>query len=204
MTTLSTHGCCSYIQRMKIELKAKILVRTIKLDNKTEFKNAVLNNLCTEKGISIKYSAPRTPQQNGVVGRKNRTLVEVARTMLNQSKLPIYFCVEVFNTACYTQNRTLINRDHDKTPYEIMANRKPTLKYFHVFGGQCFVLKDEHLGKFEPKVDEDIFIGYSLESKDYMVYLLDHQKIIERMNVIFHVTKLPSLQRETQFESLEF
>ena len=112
---------------------------------------SVLTDFCTEKGISRQYLAPRTPQHNGVVERKNQTLVEAARTMLSQSKLHIYFWAEAVNTACYTQNRTLINRDHDKTPYEIMANRKPTLKYFHVFGGKCFVLKDEQLGKFEAK-----------------------------------------------------
>ena len=188
----------------KIELEAKLPVRTIRSDNGTEFKNAVLTDFCTEKGISRQYSAPRTPQQNGVVERKNRTLVEAARTMLSQSKLPIYFWAEAVNTACYTQNRTLINRDHDKTPYEIMANRKPTLKYFHVFGGKCFVLKDEHLGKFEAKADEGIFLGYSLESKAYKVYLIDHQKVIESMNVTFDDTKLPSLQREKEYESLEF
>ena len=133
----------------KIELEAKLPVRTIRSDNGTEFKNAVLTNFCTEKGILRQYSAPRTPQHNRVVERNNQTLVEAARTMLGQSKLPIYFRDEAINTACYTQNRTLISRDHDKTPYKIMVNRKPTLKYFHVFRGKCFILKDEHLGKFE-------------------------------------------------------
>ena len=152
----------------KIEVEAKFPVRSIRIDNGTEFKNVVQNDFCTSKGISRQFSAPRTPQQNGVVERKNRTLVEAARTMLSESKLPMYFWAEVVNTACYTQNRTLINKDHEKTPYHIMSNKRPTVSYFHMFGGKCFVLiEDEHLGKFEAKAREGIFLGYSMESKAY-------------------------------------
>ena len=98
--------------------------------------------------------------------------------MLSESKLPTYFWTEAVNTACYTQNRTLINKDHEKTPYEIMADKKPTLKYFHVFGAKCFVLKDgnEHLEKFDAKAEEGIFLGYSLESKAYRVYVIVDQR----------------------------
>ena len=170
-----------------------------------KFKNAILNEFCTEKGISRQYSAPRTPQQNGVVERKNRTLVEAARTMLNEAKLPLYFWAEAVNTACYTQNRTLINKDHNKTSYDIMANKKPTVKYFHVFGAKCFTLKDdEQLGKFESKAHEGIFLGYSLESKAYRVYVIDHKKVIESMNVTFDDNKLPSIQAEDNTETLKF
>ena len=181
----------------KIELEANLPVRKIRSDNGTEFKNAILNEFCTEKGISRQYSAPRTPQQNGVVERKNRTLVEAARTMLNEAKLPLYFWAEAVNTACYTQNRTLINKNHKKTLYELMANKKPTVKYFHVFGAKCFTLKyDEQLGKFESKAHEGIFLGYSLESKAYRVYMIDNKKVIESMNVTFDDNKLPSIQAE--------
>ena len=139
----------------RIELEANLPVRKIRSDNGTELKNAILNEFCTNKGISLQYSAPRTPQQNGVVERKNRTLVEAERTMLNEVKLPLYFWAEAVNTACYTQNRTLINKDHNKTSYEVMANKKPTVMYFHVFGAKCFTLKDdEQLGKFESKAHE--------------------------------------------------
>ena len=89
------------------------------------------------------YSAPRTPQQNGVVERKNRTLIEAARSMLSTSRLPIYFWTEAVNTACYTQNRTLINKEHMKTPYERMNEKKPTVKYFHVFELNALCLRLE-------------------------------------------------------------
>ena len=79
-------------------------VKKIRSDNGTEFKNSTMKNFCDEKGITHTFSAPRTPQQNGVVERKNRTLIEAARTMLEESKLPTYFWAEAINTACYTQN----------------------------------------------------------------------------------------------------
>ena len=117
----------------------------------------------------------------------------------------LIFGLRQVNTTCYTQNRTLINKDHDKTPYEMMAKKKPTLKYFYVFGAKCFVLKDgEHLGKFDVKADEGIFLGYSLESKAYRVYVIEHQKVVESLNVTFDDTKLPSLQRDKDSEVLEF
>ena len=106
-----------------IELDSKFSVRAIRSDNGTEFKNALLNEFCADKGISRQYSAPRTPQQNGVVERKNRTLIEAARIMLSESKLPMYLWAEVVNTTCYTQNQTLINKDLMKTPYDIMTIR---------------------------------------------------------------------------------
>ncbi|XP_063946117.1 uncharacterized protein LOC135151534 [Daucus carota subsp. sativus] len=95
------------------------------------------------QGITRQYSAPGTPQQNGVVERKNRTLIKAARTMLSKSRLLIYFWAEAVNTSCYTQNRTLINKEHMKTPYERMNGKKPTVKYFHVFELNALCLRME-------------------------------------------------------------
>ena len=96
------HLIIDHIKKIKVE--EKLPVRSIRTDNGTEFKNAVVNAFCTSKGISRQFSASRTPQQNGVVEMKNGTLVEAARTMLSESKFPMYFWAEVVNTACYTQN----------------------------------------------------------------------------------------------------
>ena len=85
-------------------------VKKIMSDNGTEFKNSLMKNLCNEKGITHTFSAPRTPQQNGVVERKNRTLIEATRTMLEESKVPTYFWAEAINTACYTQNISIVNQ----------------------------------------------------------------------------------------------
>ena len=114
----------------------------LRSDNGTEFRNAILSSFCKDNGISQQFSATRTPQQNGVVERKNRTLIEVARTMLLDAKMPTCFRAEVVSTACYVQNRTLINKDTGKTPYNLMSGKKPTFKHLHAFGSKCFVLKD--------------------------------------------------------------
>ncbi|GKA46478.1 putative ribonuclease H-like domain-containing protein [Tanacetum coccineum] len=98
-----------------IDLKVKV----IRCDNGTEFKNKVMNQLCEMKGIKKEFSVARTPQQNGVAERKNRTLIEDARTMLADSKLPTTFLAEAVNTACYVQNRVLVIKPQNKTPYEL-------------------------------------------------------------------------------------
>ena len=132
-------------------------VKILRSDNGTEFKNSHMNEFCKHKGISHQFSAPGTPQQNGVVERKNKTLIEVGRTMLEEANLPTYFWEEAINTVCFTQNCTLINR-HGVTPYQSLKGKKPSLKHLHIFGCKCFVLRNhsEQLGKFETKADEDL------------------------------------------------
>ena len=140
----------------------------LRSDNGTEFKNSVIETYLSKEGISQNLSAPHTPQQNGVVERKNHTLVEAPQTMLNASGLPTSFWAEAVSIACFTQERSLVVKRHEKTPYHILHGRKPNIKYFHVFGYTCYVLNDkDHLGKFSRKVDEAKFIGYSLTSKAY-------------------------------------
>ncbi|KAI3735763.1 hypothetical protein L6452_15275 [Arctium lappa] len=116
------------------QVKLQRQVKFLRTDNGTEFKNKIVDEYLESVGISHQYSSARTPQQNGVVERRNRTLVEAARTMLSQSDLPLFLWVEVVSTACHTQNRSMIHRRFQKTPYELMNNRTPTIKYFHIFG----------------------------------------------------------------------
>ncbi|GKB10348.1 retrovirus-related pol polyprotein from transposon TNT 1-94 [Tanacetum coccineum] len=107
---------------------------TIRTDNGTEFKNEKLRAFYAKLGIVHKTSIARTPQQNGVVERRNRTLVEAARTMLIFSKAPEFLWVEAIATACFTQNRSIVYSRHNKTPYELIHGRKPNIQYFYVFG----------------------------------------------------------------------
>ncbi|GKD32130.1 putative ribonuclease H-like domain-containing protein [Tanacetum coccineum] len=106
-----------------IDLKVKV----IRYDNGTEFKNKVMNQFCEMKGIKREFSVARTPQQNRVAERKNRILIEAARTMLVDPKLPTTFWAEAVNTACYVQNTVLVMKPHNKTPYELFLDRKPAL-----------------------------------------------------------------------------
>ncbi|GKC52679.1 putative ribonuclease H-like domain-containing protein [Tanacetum coccineum] len=109
-------------------------VKVIKCDNGTEFKNSIMNPFCEIKGIKREFSVARTPQQNGVAKRKNRTLIEAARTMLVDSKLPTTFWAEVVNTACYVLNRVLVIKPHNKTPYELIHGRPPLIDFMKPFG----------------------------------------------------------------------
>ncbi|GJS60678.1 putative ribonuclease H-like domain-containing protein, partial [Tanacetum coccineum] len=145
-------------------------VKIIRSDNGTEFKNKVMDDFCREKGIKREYSVARTPQQNGVVERRNRTLIEAARTMLADSKLPTTFWAEAVSTACYVQNRVLVVKPHNKTPYELFRGFKPALSFMRPFGCHVTILNTlDSLGKFDGKSDEGFFVGYSLSSKAFRV-----------------------------------
>ncbi|KAI3714916.1 hypothetical protein L6452_21878 [Arctium lappa] len=162
------------------------LVKLLRTDNDTEFKNKKVEEYLESVGISHQYSVARTPQQNGVVERRNRTLVEAARTMLSKSDLPLFLWVDDVSIACYTQNRSMIHRKFKKTPYALINNRTPTIKYFHIFGCKCFVLNDrESLNKFSAKADKGIFIGYSSTSTAFRVYLKKSKIVLESINVTF-------------------
>ncbi|GJY73766.1 retrovirus-related pol polyprotein from transposon TNT 1-94 [Tanacetum coccineum] len=129
-----------FIAQAQLNYKAKVC--KIRTDNGTEFKNATLKAYYEKLGIMQQFSIARTPQQNGVVERRNRTLVEAARTMLIFSRLPEFLWAEAVATACFTQNRSIINTRHNKTPYELLRGRKPNVEYFHVFGSLCYLTND--------------------------------------------------------------
>nr|GFC46328.1 putative ribonuclease H-like domain-containing protein [Tanacetum cinerariifolium] len=103
-----------------LENLLSLKVKIIRCDNGTEFKNSDLNQFCGLKGIKREFSVPRTPQQNGIAKKKNRTLIKAARTLLADSLLPIPFWAEAVNTACYVQNRVLVTKPHNKTSYELL------------------------------------------------------------------------------------
>ncbi|GKD90611.1 retrovirus-related pol polyprotein from transposon TNT 1-94, partial [Tanacetum coccineum] len=137
-----------------IQVRLNATVRNVRTDNGTEFVNQTLRDFYENVGISHQTSVARTPQQNGVVERRNQTLVEAARTMLIFSKAPLFLWAEAINTACYTQNRSLIRLRYNKTPYELMHDKKPDLSFFYVFGSLCYPTNDsEDLGKLNAKAD---------------------------------------------------
>ncbi|KAJ9565499.1 hypothetical protein OSB04_001465 [Centaurea solstitialis] len=171
----------------RVENQVNLRVKVIRSDNGTEFKNADLNSFCEEKGIERQFSAPRTPQQNGVAERRNRTLIEAARTMLADSKLPITFWAEAVKTACYVQNRVHVVKSKGKTPYELFKNKKPFIGFFVPFGCPCSILNTKtHLGKFDSKSDDGFFVGYSIQSKAVRVFNTVSRTIEESDNVKFN------------------
>ncbi|GKB77227.1 retrovirus-related pol polyprotein from transposon TNT 1-94 [Tanacetum coccineum] len=138
-------------------------------------------------GIFHQKSVPRTPQQNGVVERRNRTLVEAARTMLIFSKVSMFLWAEVVATSCYTQNRSLIHTRHNKTPYELVHDKKPDLTFLRVFGALCYPTNDgEDLGKLQAKADIGIFVGYAPNRKGFRIYNKRTRRIMETIHVTFN------------------
>ncbi|GJW08031.1 retrovirus-related pol polyprotein from transposon TNT 1-94 [Tanacetum coccineum] len=169
-----------------IQVRLKAPVRRIRTDNRTEFVNQTLHEYYEKVGISHETSVARSPQQNGVVERRNHTLIKAARTMLIYAKAPLFLWAEAVATACYTQNRSIIRLRHGKTPYELLHDKLPDLSFFYVFGALCYPTNDsENLGKLQPKADIGIFIGYAPTKKAFRIYNRRTRRIIETIHVDF-------------------
>jgi hypothetical protein len=147
-----------FLRRAQNEFGLRI--KKIRSYNGTEFKNSQIKGFLEEEGIKHEFSSPYTPQQNGVVERKNITLLDMARTML-----------EVINTACYSINRLYLHRILKKTSYELLTGKKPNVSYFRVFGSKCVILvKRGRKSKFAPMVVEGFLLGYDSNTRAYRVF----------------------------------
>jgi hypothetical protein len=146
-------------------------IKKIRSDNGTRFKNSQTEGFLEEEGIKHEFSSPYTPQQNGVVERKNRTLLDMARIMLHEYKTPNWFWVEAINTACYSINRLYLHRILKKTSYELLTGKKTNVSYFRDFGSKCFILvKRGRKSKFAPKAVEGLLLGYDSNTRAYRVF----------------------------------
>jgi transposase InsO family protein len=155
---------CKQIQNEK-----ETTILKIRSDHDGEFENEPFENFCETHEILHDFSSPITPQNNGVVERKNRSLQEIAHTMINESKFAKCFWEEAVNTTCYGQNRIYIRTMLNKTPYELRKGRKLNISYFHHFGCTCYILNTKvHLKKFDAKAQKGILLGYSECSKAYI------------------------------------
>jgi hypothetical protein len=165
-------------------------IKKIRSDNGSEFKNTRIEDLCDDFGIGHQFSPAYTPQSNGVVERKNRTLIDMARSMLSEYNVSHSFWSEAINTACYCSNRLYCHEKLGKTPYELLNGRKPNIAYFRVFGCKCYILKKgTRLSKFEKKCDEGFLLGYSTTSKSYRVWNLTNGTLEEVHDVEFDETQ---------------
>nr|GEV60693.1 hypothetical protein [Tanacetum cinerariifolium] len=159
----------TFLKRNTVLFQSPVII--IRTDNGTEFKNQVLKEYFDSVGISHQVSSVRTPQQNGVVERRNQTLVKAARTMLIFSCTPLFLWAEAIATACFTQNRSIIYRHFNKTPYNLINGRKPYISFLHVFRALCYPKNDhEDIRKLGAKGDIGFFIGYSANSCAYRVF----------------------------------
>ncbi|GKA99418.1 retrovirus-related pol polyprotein from transposon TNT 1-94 [Tanacetum coccineum] len=180
----TTEFVIKFLRQIQVGLNKT--VRYIRTDNGTEFVNQVMTEFYEGVSISYQKSIPKTPQQNGVVERQNRTLVEAAQTMLIFSKAPMFLWAEAVATACYTQNRSLIHSRHNKTPYELVHGKKPDITFLYIFGALCYATNDnEDLGKLKEKADIGIFIRYAPNRKGYRIYNKRSHQIMETYHVQF-------------------
>ena len=176
-----------FITRAENEFELK--VKKVRSDNGSEFRNTRVEEWCDEKGIKHEFSTKYTLEQNGLVERKNRTLIDMARSMLSEYNVLHSFWAKAINTACHTSNMLYCHRLHNKTPYELLIGRKPNISYFRVFGCKCYILKKgTRLSKFQSKCDEGFLLGYSSCSKAYRVYNKTHGIVEEAYDVEFDET----------------
>jgi hypothetical protein len=166
-----------------------IKVKKIRSDNGTEFKNSQIEGFLEEEGIKHEFSSPYTPQKNGVVERKNRTLLDMARTMLDEYKTQDRFWVDAINTAWYSINRLYLHWILKKTSYELLTGKKPNVSYFGVFGSKCFILiKRSRKSKFAPKAVEDFLLGYDSNTRAYRVFNKSTRLVEVSCDIVFDET----------------
>jgi len=171
---------------IQIQSEKELKILKVRSDHGGEFENEPFEIFCEKHGIIYEFSSPRTPQQNGVVERKNRSLQEKARTMIHENNPAKHFWAEAVNTTCYVQNRIYIRPLLNKTTYELFKGRKPNISYFHQFGCTCYILNNKvYLKKFDAKAQKAIFLGYPERSKAYRLYNSETLCLEESMHVKF-------------------
>nr|GFC17455.1 hypothetical protein [Tanacetum cinerariifolium] len=162
-----------------------------------KFMKMIQRNYYEEVGISHETSVARSPQQNEVVERRNRTRIEAAHTMLIYAQAPLFLWAEAVATTCFTQNHSIICLRHGKTPYELLHSKLPDLSFFYVFGALCYPTNDsENSVKLQPKADIGIFMGYAPTKKAFRIYNRWTKRIVETIHIDFdELTAMASEQR---------
>lgn len=179
----------------------------IRTDNGGEYVNKQLIEYLKQQGIQQQKTAPYTPQQNGVAERKNRTLIEMARCMILESKLEYRFWAEAVSMANFVQNR-LPAKNIDKTPFEYWYGTKPSIGQFKRFGSKCYVFTPkERRRKLDAKAIAAVMVGYDLSSKAYRCYVPTTNKVVISRDVKF-ITKdsewsIESDEQEITIQSAE-
>jgi hypothetical protein len=163
-------------------------IKSIRSDNGAKFRNASFDQFCLEHGVERQHSAPRVPQQNGVVERKNCTLVEMARMMLDEHRTPICFWADAINTACCISNRFFMRSFLNLTLFELCFVRQPSVSHLSPFGYKCFILKCGNLVKFESCSSDETFLGYTPHGRSYRVLNPETYTVVKSCDVTFNET----------------
>lgn len=174
------------VYKQHVEKQTGRKVKILRSDNGREYVNNEFDQFLRVEGISRQLTVPHTPQQNGVAERANRTLVEMARSMMVYSQVNQSLWAEAINTAVYIRNRCPTRKLGDKTPYEVWFGRKPNIQHLRTFGSFAVALNKGNKGnKFKAKGENYIMVGYSNEAKAYRLYDKANNRVVERRDVIF-------------------
>jgi hypothetical protein len=173
----------TFARRAQREYNSQIM--KIQSDNDSEFKNMNIEDWCDKEGVKHEFSTTYTPQQNEVVERKNKTLITLARAVLDDYDTPERFWAEAINTVCHATNWVYLHRLLEKTPYELLVRRKSNISYFRVFVCKCFIYKKKRLGKFKSRCDDGFFLSYASNSKSYRVFNKTSRQVEETCDAEF-------------------
>lgn len=172
--------------QVAVEAESGRKLRVLRTDNGGEFTAAEFASYCADEGIQRHYSAPYSPQQNGVVERRNQTVVGMARALLKQRGMPAVFWGEAVLTAVYILNRSPTKALDGRTPYEAWHGRKPAVSHLRVFGCLAFAKELGHIGKLDDRSTPGVFIGYAEGSKAYRILDPKTQRVRTARDVVFN------------------
>lgn len=197
-----------------VERQSGHVIKVLRSDRGGEYNSKKFDKFCEDIGLQRQLTVVYTPQQNGVAERKNRTIVEMAKSMLHEKGMTDEFWGEAVYTAVYLLNRCPTKAVEEKTPFEAWSGRRPSVNHFKVFGSVCYAyVPKETRHKLDDKSEKCIFVGYSTQSKGYRLYNLKKKKVIIRRDVIFNekaswdwkqkVVQGPNLEMEEEVENQE-
>ena len=169
----------------KVEKEIGRSLKCLRSDRGGEFTSRDFKVFYNDRGIKRKTSTPRTPPQNGIARRRNRSVIDYARTLMMEKNVALKYWREAVSTTIYTLNRVQIKKGTNATPFELWYGHSPNVKHFKVFGCKCYILKESRNGNFDAKSDEGIFLGYSTRSKAYKCLNTNTKNIVESANVNF-------------------
>jgi hypothetical protein len=159
-------------------------LKAVRSDRGGEFSSGDFKDFCDKHGIKREYTIPKTPQQNGVVEKQNRSVQQMARSMMNEKNIAQTYCVEEIHTTIHILNKSHLSPQSDKTPYELWFGRPASIKHFKVFGSKCYIKNnDENFGKYDDRADEGIFLGYATNNKGYICYNKRLHKLVDCIDI---------------------
>ena len=189
--------------KAKAERSSERKLKTLRSDNGGEYISNEFENFLENEGIHHQNTIPKTPQQNGVAERMNRTLEEAIRSMLSESQLPKQFWAEALSTATYLRNRSPTKAVEDVTPFEAWNGIKPDVKHLRVFGSLCYAhIHKTDRQKLDPKSRKAILLGYGEKVKGYRLYDIKEKKVFYSRDVLFQEMKFKE-SKKTKLERIE-